>query len=937
MSSQVHLREKDFADGPWAQSNVEGGASMLIALKRGGVLVVGELSIMYTNGTDFKSIAVPITLFKSYERLDDSRYLLGDDKGGLHVLVLDAPNSGPIAGLACERVGTTSQATALSHISEGLLFIGSSHGDSQLVQLSSEPDESNNYIQEIERWANIGPIVDFSVVDLERHGQGSLVTCSGAGKDGSLRIVRNGIGINEQARIELPGIKGLWSAHAPGGAAYLVLSFISETKVLGMDEDAELGEVEVDGFDADCATVNCAATPDGSMIQVTSKGVRLIDGTSMALASEWKPPGGGAISMAAIEKSLVLLATSGTQLHLLEATNGSWNALASVTMEHEVACLAICSSHATDSGATAMQTDDDVVPADTLNIPPLAACGLWTDLSIRLLSLPTLREVHNESLGGVVIPRSLAFAPFGEQIHLLCALGDGQLMTYQLRDGESMMSDGGCTLAERKVVTIGTKPINLTPFHSHGQLHVFAASDRPTVLHANSSGKLLYSNVNLKTATHMTPFACDPDAPDTLAIASEDALILGTVDEVRKLHIRSVYLNEQPRRIAHLEHSQSFAVLTTMVEQQSDGEEKERNFIRLLDETTFERIASFELGHQEATCSTLTLRVPPEQQQQSAAASSTPTLLVVGTAFVRTDEPEPTAGRILVFDVSDRSLELVCEHRVKGATYALEAIGSNGLLAGVNNKLQLYEWAPSSAGSTPTLRLRAEHVGHIIVLFIAVRGDFILVGDLMKSLTVYQCSLSSGTIVELARDYNSHWMTSIAFLDDDTYLGAENSHNLIVAKKNADATTDDDRGRLEVVGEFHLGEFVNRFRRGSLAMQVAEAGTAPLPTLLYGTVNGVLGLIASLPEDDFNLLLEVQKQLTKVIKGVGGFTHKDWRAFSNDRKTVDSSNVLDGDLIESFLSLNPQEMAQVCEGLGGLPGTSVEELTKRIEDLARLH
>ena len=83
--AQVHLREKDFADGPWAQSNVEGGASMLIALKRGGVLVVGELSIMYTNGTDFKSVAVPITLFKSYERLDDCRYLLGDSNGGLHV------------------------------------------------------------------------------------------------------------------------------------------------------------------------------------------------------------------------------------------------------------------------------------------------------------------------------------------------------------------------------------------------------------------------------------------------------------------------------------------------------------------------------------------------------------------------------------------------------------------------------------------------------------------------------------------------------------------------------------------------------------------------------------------------------------------------------------------------------------------------------------
>ena len=29
--------------------------------------------------------------------------------------------------------------------------------------------------------------------------------------DGSLRIVRNGIGVVEQALVELPGIKGMWS------------------------------------------------------------------------------------------------------------------------------------------------------------------------------------------------------------------------------------------------------------------------------------------------------------------------------------------------------------------------------------------------------------------------------------------------------------------------------------------------------------------------------------------------------------------------------------------------------------------------------------------------------------------------------------------------------------------------------------------------------
>lgn len=68
----------------------------------------------------------------------------------------------------------------------------------QLIKLNSQPDAKGSYVEVIERYVNLGPIVDFCVVDLERQGQGQVVTCSGAYKDGSLRVVRNGIGINEQ-------------------------------------------------------------------------------------------------------------------------------------------------------------------------------------------------------------------------------------------------------------------------------------------------------------------------------------------------------------------------------------------------------------------------------------------------------------------------------------------------------------------------------------------------------------------------------------------------------------------------------------------------------------------------------------------------------------------------------------------------------------------
>ena len=60
-----------------------------------------------------------------------------------------------------------------------------------------------------------------------------------------------------------------------------------------------------------------------------------------------------------------------------------------------------------------------------------------------------------------------------------------------------LMLKGGCAgeLSERKKLSLGSKPITLKTFQSNGVDHVFAASDRPTVIYS-SNKKLLYSNVN---------------------------------------------------------------------------------------------------------------------------------------------------------------------------------------------------------------------------------------------------------------------------------------------------------------------------------------------------------------------------------------------------------------------------------------------------------
>jgi DNA damage-binding protein 1 len=168
-------------------------------------------------------------------------------------------------------------------------------------------------------------------------------------------------------------------------------------------------------------------------------------------------------------------------------------------------------------------------------------------------------------------------------------------------------------------------------------------------------------------------------------------------------------------------------------------------------------------------------------------------------------------------------------------------------------------------------------------------------------------------------------MTAIEILDDDTYLGAENSFNLFTVRKNNDAATDEERGRLEVVGEYHLGE--------SLVMRLPDSEASQIPTVIFGTVNGVIGVIASLPQEQFLFLQKLQQALVKVIKGVGGLSHEQWRSFNNERKTVDARNFLDGDLIESFLDLSRNKMEEIATQLD----ISVEELCKRVEELTRLH
>ncbi|CAN1331562.1 DNA damage-binding protein 1 [Linum perenne] len=854
----------------------------------------------------FKAIPIRPASTRAYGRVDadGSRYLLGDHAGLLHLLVITHEKE-KVTGLKIELLGETSVPSTISYLDNAFVFIGSSYGDSQvltiysgamqLIKLNLQPDSKGSYVEVLERYVNLGPIVDFCVVDLERQGQGQVVTCSGAYKDGSIRIVRNGIGINEQASVELQGIKGMWSLRSSTNDPYdtfLVVSFISETRVLAMNLEDELEETEIEGFHSQVQTLFCHYSIHNQLVQVTSSSVILVSSTSRQYLAEWSAPSGHSINVATANASQVLLAIGGGKLVYLEIGVGTLTEINNTQLEYEISCL-------------------DINPiGENPNHSQLAVVGMWTDISVRIFSLPDLSIVTREYLGGEIIPRSVLLCSFEGISYLLCALGDGHLLNFQLN-----LNNG--ELADRKKVSLGTQPITLRTFTSKNATHVFAASDRPTVIYS-SNKKLLYSNVNLKEVSHMCPFN-SAAFPDSLAIAKEGELTIGTIDEIQKLHIRSIPLGEHARRICHQEQSRTFAICS--LKHQTSAEELETHYVRLLDDQTFEFLSVYQLDPYEYGCSLLSCSFSDDNN----------VYYCVGTAYVLPDENESTKGRILVFIIEDGKLQLITEKETKGAVYALNAFNGK-LLAAINQKIQLYKWTLRDDGSHE-LQSESGHHGHILALYVQTRGDFIVVGDLMKSISLLIYKHEEGAIEERARDYNANWMSAVEILDDDIYIGAENNYNLFTVRKNSEGATDEERGRLEVVGEYHLGEFVNRFRHGSLVMRLPDSDVGQIPTVIFGTINGVIGVIASLPHEQYHFLEKLQSNLRKVIKGVGGLSHEQWRSFNNEKKTSDAKNFLDGDLIESFLDLSKIRMDEISKCMG----VSVEELCKRVEELTRLH
>ncbi|KAI9594127.1 mono-functional DNA-alkylating methyl methanesulfonate N-term-domain-containing protein [Syncephalis fuscata] len=914
---RINMGEQELVAGPWSCGNVDPGATLLVPvpLPMGGVLILGMTKITYANDNNQhidSTERVPSNI-QCYGLIDanGSRILLGDHYGHLFMLLVISDQNSVVKQLELKPLGQISIPTTVTYLDNRYIYIGSHLGDSQLIRIKSKPSGPDDFLEVMEHYPNIAPITDMCAIQQGLQGQDCVITCSGGFQHGSLRIVRNGVGLTKHALLDLPDITGIWSICSVEEEKWeemMILSFMNETRILKLDEDQEMAELDTMGdYQFDQPTLYTGNMKGQLLIQVTPYDIQLLTLSEGKRVFKWTPSlsnssGGGTdtsviprITVACGNRSQVVVALAGGLIHYFELKDQTLVEIKTKDLGYEVACLSL------------QFTDEQ-----TMHQAALLAIGLWTDNSLLVYKLADWQQIAREHLSSSITPRSVLLTWLDGRLYAMVGMGDGQLITMTCHPETGQLTD-------RVQNTLGTRSIILGSFEaSDGARHVFAASDRPAIIYSERQ-RLVFAGVNLKETKMLCSFHSRA-YPNCLAIVNANGIMIGAVDGIRKLHIRSVPLKEMPRRLCYYAEEELLGVLTIRTDPIPrdamdlenafvESRDEERSYFRLLDIHTFDMLDQFRMNESELV-ETISIVKFASQQNQA--------YFVVGTGITYDGDmhEEHTDGRLLVFSIEDRKkLVLTAELRVPGGVFQLTAF--NGLLlACISNRVCLYDLQSNDNTDIKMPMLLKQVTNERLqtnCVRCSIRGDFVAVGDLLRSVALLRYVADQQKFDVLAQDYDTHWISTLTMMNDDVMLAADCCYNLYTLKYRNDEPDEAIRERLEGIGEFHLGDQINRFCSGSLAMWLPD--TTNLPSVqLFGTVAGMIGMVIPLTKQQYTLLEQLSRNVNQFIVMPGDIDHSVWRSYQDERQEKEANGVIDGDLVEQFLHLSKQDQLAIIEG-----------------------
>lgn len=924
--SHVIEADKRLGEGPF-RFEVDERSHMLIPVPkpRGGVLIIADTCIQYYKRESEGQQSKEIKLCCSYSNLskivavtridaDGFRYLFGDQRGALSLLVLRADEGGMVKEMKLEYLGQASVPSSLEYVDGGRVFVGSRLGPNQLVQLRSDRNAEGSFVDVIRVQETLSPVLDMCLVDRDHTGNpDTLVACSGAFAAGGLSVVRRGVGVDVSGSFSLSEeedvtpVTAAWPLDLQGSGKTDHMAIVTPLGTELLSLDITNGIIEPSpSQQKQPMLVSSNSIFVGQMgpivLQVTPASINYKSCLPGSQRRIWLPQNGVSILGACLDEAegLVMVSLSNNYLVLfdLKVPERADSVPPELIQRRSLLLPSLPSAVSmarAESGLYAFVGLWGSVDPSTGGDPTRPFSVVAIDL---LHAFSTPQPIYR---GLAEVPRSIACTLLKGVSFLFVALPSGSVAYGRLEKGTN-----GLSLKEERESLLGSQPSILLPMDSG----LFILSDRPCLVVASAGGQPHFLSAPLTDLRIFCPLRLGAASPGSfLAGNGAGEFTIGRLDASQsrtRLHVDRVPMGETLRRLVHLPEQGLFAVLALRPAPDAADmlSSQDASSLCLLSDRTFEIVDRYVLPMgQSAQCLLFT----------KLAGVDT---LLVGTAMADASGSfQSPKGHILAFrlaaihDATRRPvrLSLAHSHFLPGAVYSL-AWTRDRLVATVNGSTVLLKW--EETGKAMRWRELYQHHGQIVGIHIDALDDLLAVGDMMRSADLLQLNQEGDRLTEIARDYYTGWATHCRLVDREHVLLADDHGNLSQLTLTRDPNFVVDRLVLEHSAAFHIGSIINTIVRGSLSEPGTGKGSGQgaglfKSSFLWGTACGTLGSLAVLRDQGlYELLAFLQKNILAVAKSAGHFNHSEWRSFYNEKRALSGhAHFIDGDVIQRFHSL----------------------------------
>ncbi|KAK9143678.1 hypothetical protein Syun_013078 [Stephania yunnanensis] len=317
------------------------------------------------------------------------------------------------------------------------------------------------------------------------------------------------------------------------------------------------------------------------------------------------------------------------------------------------------------------------------------------------------------------------------------------------------------------------------------------------------------------------------------------------------------------------------------------------------------------------------------------------TLLAIGTAYVQ-GEDVAARGRILLFsigknaDSSPNSVTEVYSKELKGAISALASLQGHLLIAS-GPKVILHKWTGSELNGVAFY-----DAPPLYVVSLNIVKNFVLVGDIHKSIYFLSWKEQGAQLNLLAKDFGNLDCFSTEFLIDGSTLSlvvSDEQKNIQIFYYAPKMSESWKGQKLLSRAEFHVGAHITKFLRLQMLPTFSDrSGSAAAPdktnrfALLFGTLDGSIGCIAPLEEITFRRLQTLQKKLVDAVPHIAGLNPRSFRQFQSNGKAhrPGPDNMIDCELLFHYEMLPLEEQLEIAQQIG----TTRAQILTNLNDLS---